>query len=57
MPDNKLGFDFTIEDLDRMVIEAATGEGGSPNQAKGIKPNAIKELIAKAKLGAEPTKK
>lgn len=57
MPDNKLGFDFTIEDLDRMVIEAATGEGGSPNQAKGIKPNAIKELLAKAKLGAEPTKK
>ncbi len=57
MPDNKLGFDFTIEDLDRMVIEAATGEGGNQNQAKGIKPNAVKELIAKAKLGAEPTKK
>lgn len=57
MPDNKLGFDFTIEDLDRMVIEAATGEGGSQNQAKGTKPNALKEFIAKAKLGAEPTKK
>jgi hypothetical protein len=49
MSKDKVDFEFTLEDLQRMVIQAMRGEG--QNQPK--KPIAIEALKAKAGLNKE----
>lgn len=53
MSDEKIDFDFTIEDLDRMVIEAARGEEGEvKNKVKVKKPNLLNRMQLGNKLSS-----
>jgi len=51
MSKDELDFEFTVKELDQMVLDAARGEG--QNQAK--KPVALEALKAKARLHNERT--
>jgi len=48
---DELKFDFTVKDLDQMVLDAARGESG---QNKGKRPNALEVL--KSKMGLNKVK-
>lgn len=50
MSDDKLDFVFTIDDLDRMVIDAARGEEGQEKKVKAKRPNVLEVLRTGSKL-------
>jgi len=51
MSKDELDFDFTVKDLDQMVLDAARGDGDRTDREKGKRPNFLEMLRTNGKLG------
>ncbi len=50
MSKNELDFEFTVKDLDQMVLDAARGKGQGENKPETAKPNLLEMLKSKGQL-------
>ena len=51
MAKDELDFEFTVKELDQMVLDAARGEGIEGNKGEVKRPNILEMLRTGGKLG------